>query len=188
MKVIGLKSLGLGKAALFLSFLLLGGEGVFCSDPLSLKPVVPISENSHPRKPEVLILKPSCRVLKGCKNGAIYMTISLSSPDVLLQASLPSDIADRVELHTHQEKKGILKMMALENLPIPSGVLQLKSGKDHLMVIGLKKDLVPGEKIPLTLTFAKAGVFKLDVLVEGTDWRKSPVREEKKICPSCCNQ
>jgi copper(I)-binding protein len=116
------------------------------------------------------------------------MTISLSSPDVLLEASLPSDIADRVELHTHQEDKGILKMVALENLPIPSGLLQLKSGKDHLMVIGLKKDLAPGEKIPLTLIFSKAGIFKLDVLVESTDWRKSSVREEKKICPSCHDQ
>jgi copper(I)-binding protein len=188
MTIMGFENLTLVKAAVFSGVLLLGGSGVFCSAPLSVKPVVPISENSQPRKPEVLILKPSCRVLKGCKNGAIYMTISLSSPDVLLEASLPSDIADRVELHTHQEDKGILKMVALENLPIPSGLLQLKSGKDHLMVIGLKKDLAPGEKIPLTLIFSKAGIFKLDVLVESTDWRKSSVREEKKICPSCHDQ
>jgi copper(I)-binding protein len=42
----------------------------------------------------------------------------------------------------------------------------LKPGSYHVMLIGLKKQLTAGEKIPLTLTFEKAGNISVTVPVQ----------------------
>jgi periplasmic copper chaperone A len=47
-----------------------------------------------------------------------------------------------------------------------SGSVVLKPGSYHVMMIGLKKPLTVGEKIPLTLTFEKAGNISVTVPVQ----------------------
>lgn len=49
-------------------------------------------------------------------------------------------------------------------IPHDGGVL-LTQACPHLVVQGLKRDVMPSDTIPLTLTFEKAGVIKLDVPV-----------------------
>ena len=60
---------------------------------------------------------------------------------------------------------GVLQMRQLtDGLPIPAGrSVTLKRRSYHVMLIGLKKPLTPGEAFPLTLTFAKAGNISVTV-------------------------
>lgn len=93
----------------------------------------------------------------GAVSGA-FMTIknSGSTADKLIKAE--STIADAVELHTMVDDNGVLQMRPVESIEVPAnGEVQLKPGGFHVMLIGLKKDLTPGDPVMITLTFAQAG-------------------------------
>jgi copper(I)-binding protein len=49
----------------------------------------------------------------------------------------------------------------------PGATVVLKPGSYHLMLVGLKSVLLPGEVVHLTLNFAKAGPIAVDLPVEG---------------------
>ena len=49
----------------------------------------------------------------------------------------------------------IMRMKKIDRLPIPAnGSATLQPGGNHLMLIGLKHDLTPGDSLALTLTFS----------------------------------
>ncbi len=106
----------------------------------------------------------------GAKTGAVYMTLDnkTSSADRLTGAS--SDVADKLQIHEMKVVNGTMQMRQLaDGLPIPaSGSVALKPGSYHVMLIGLKKPLTPGETFPLTLTFEKAGNISVTVPVQAT--------------------
>lgn len=82
-----------------------------------------------------------------------YMQISSTTNATLLK--LTSPVASSVELHASTMENGVMKMRYLEQLEIPAGkVIEFKPGGYHIMLIGLKKQLVEGDKIPLKLLFA----------------------------------
>ena len=54
-----------------------------------------------------------------------------------------------------------------DGVPIPAGGrADLTPGGAHLMLIGLKRTLKPGETLPITLEFAKAGKVPVELHVE----------------------
>jgi len=91
--------------------------------------------------------------------GGGYMTITNrgSAPDRLVSLSTPA--AERVEVHRTTIEDGTARMRQLtEGLVIPAGgTVELAPGGLHLMLVGLKQPLQPGQSIPLTLTFERAG-------------------------------
>jgi copper(I)-binding protein len=89
--------------------------------------------------------------------GGIFMAIHDHGPDdKLLRASSP--ISASMELHETVADGDVMKMRAVPVLPIESGqVVELKPGSYHLMAMGLKQQLKPGDTFPVTLTFAQAG-------------------------------
>lgn len=101
----------------------------------------------------------------GAKNGAAYMTLESADADALVAASSP--VADKVEIHTHAQEGGVMKMMRVEEVPLdPGKKVELKPGGEHVMLIGLKRPLKEGERFPLTLTFRNAGKRQVEVRVE----------------------
>ncbi|WP_299871101.1 copper chaperone PCu(A)C [uncultured Sulfitobacter sp.] len=103
------------------------------------------------------------------KTGAAFMMVMNhgDADDRLIAAS--SDIAKRVELHTHMEdENGVMKMTELEDgMAIPAGgAHHLKRGGDHVMFMGLTQSLVQGEEITITLTFEKAGEVDVTIPVD----------------------
>jgi periplasmic copper chaperone A len=103
----------------------------------------------------------------GATVGAAFMEIKAAEgkADKLVAASSP--LAGRVEVHTHIEEDGVMKMRRLDALDIAAGkAVVLKPSGDHLMLFDLKEPLKEGELIPITLQFEKAGEIKLDVSVE----------------------
>jgi len=103
------------------------------------------------------------------KVAAAFMNIMNhgADDDVLIDAV--SDIAKRVELHTHIEQgDGIMKMVQVEDgIAVPSsGMAQLKRGGDHVMFMGLSNPIKDGDTISVTLIFEKAGEVTVDIPVD----------------------
>lgn len=100
--------------------------------------------------------------------GGVFMNIvnDGGEADALIGASSP-ELAAKVELHTHIEESGVMRMRPVVEINIPAhGKAELKPGSFHVMLIGLKKPLVKGALLPLNLQFRKSGSIKVEVKVE----------------------
>jgi copper(I)-binding protein len=77
-----------------------------------------------------------------------------------------------VELHAHIEEGGMVKMRRVQRIELAAGEeVALKPGGFHVMLIGLKRRLTPGEEVAFTLEFAdgsrkelRASVRKINVM------------------------
>ncbi len=115
------------------------------------------------------------------KSGAAFMHIinHTSEDDVLISAT--SDIAKKVELHTHIDAgEGVMLMREDEDgFPIPAGGMHmLKRGGDHVMFMGLSHGVATGDFVTVTLTFEKAGEITVEIPV---DLERKPAEGEMKI-------
>jgi hypothetical protein len=102
----------------------------------------------------------------GAANGAVYVTIVNrgGGPDALLGAT--TDAASTVELHETVHEGGVMKMRPQPRFDVPGGGrLEMKPGGHHIMLLGLKRDLKPGDTVSVTLTFDKAGRMAIDAPV-----------------------
>ena len=100
-------------------------------------------------------------------NGAAYVTISNrgSEADALLSAS--TDVATTVELHETVKQDGKMVMRPLPKFDVPAGgQLEMKPGSYHIMLLGLKQDLKPGEAVNVGLSFEKAGQMSVEAPVK----------------------
>jgi periplasmic copper chaperone A len=85
--------------------------------------------------------------------GYLELRNSTQRADALIAASTPA--AASVELHTASLQNGIMRMRRLDRLALPAGrTVTLAPGGHHLMLIGLRQRLVPGQSISVTLQFA----------------------------------
>ena len=116
----------------------------------------------------ISIAKPWTRATApGAAVGGGFATIRNSgkTADRLVGASSP--VSARVELHEMAMDKDIMKMREVKSLIVPAGgVLELKPGGYHMMLINLKAPLKQGDKVPVTLKFEKAGEVKVELAVE----------------------
>ncbi len=90
----------------------------------------------------------------GQPNSAVFLTLTNGSaaPRALVAAESPA--AETVELHTHLHEDGMMRMRRVERIEVPAeGSVSLQPGGLHLMLIGLKGDLAPGDQVDLTLSF-----------------------------------
>jgi len=117
----------------------------------------------------IVIEKPFSRETPGgAKVGAGYMTITNkgNTADRLVSASSPA--AGKVEIHEMTMQDGIMKMRELPGgLPIAAGkTAALAPGGYHLMLMELKAPLKMGDKVPVTLSFEKAGKVNVTLDVQ----------------------
>ena len=100
-------------------------------------------------------------------NSAAFFVIKNNSDKDIAITSANSDIAEKNELHTHIKENQMLKMMKIEKLVVPAkSSLELKSGGDHVMLIGLKKELKAGDEISLELSFSDGDKKSIKVPVK----------------------
>lgn len=118
----------------------------------------------------ITIVDPYARVsMMGATSGAAFMVIENAAETDDRLTAARSDIADKVELHTHKaDAAGVMQMIEVpEGFPIPAkGSHALARGGDHIMFLGLKQPLKQDEKVSVTLVFEKAGEITLDVPVD----------------------
>lgn len=102
------------------------------------------------------------------KVGAAFMGLMNHSDQDDRLIGARTDIAKKVELHTHIEEDGVMKMREIEGgIMLPAGgMAMLQRGGDHIMMMGLTRGLEQGEVIPVTLVFENAGEITIDVPVD----------------------
>ncbi len=99
--------------------------------------------------------------------SAVYMVIENTGeqPDRLLHAHC--DAAGTVELHETKMEGGVMKMQPVDGIDIPAkGTVELKPGGLHVMLIGLTRDLNPGDEIEVELHFEKLGHVPVKAVVQ----------------------
>ncbi len=100
------------------------------------------------------------------KNGAAYLTIKNNTDKADKLLSGRADAAKRTALHNHVMEKGVMKMRHVMAIDIPAkGMVMMKPGGLHVMLMGLKAPLVKGTTLPLTLMFQNAGEVTVEVMV-----------------------
>ena len=118
-------------------------------------------EGLHIRHPWTRATPPGSQV------AAAYLLLRnrAAQAERLLGASTP--LAARVEMHDNVKEGEVYRMREFKSLEVPAGgkVEFLPSGK-HLMLIGLKRPLKEGERIPLVLRFERAGEVRVEIEVE----------------------
>jgi len=109
------------------------------------------------------------------KAGAIFFVIENGTDEMVHLIGAKTDVANRVELHTHTENaEGVMEMREVEGgiKAEAKHKVKLKRGGLHVMLMGLNTSLVSGETVPLELTFADRTI-KLDVTVDNERKAKS---------------
>ena len=102
------------------------------------------------------------------RNGAAYLMIknNTGAMDKLLSSNTGS--AKRASLHNHIMAGSIMKMRPIDAINVPAkGMVMMKPGGLHIMLMGLKAQLKKGATLPLSLTFEKAGTVTIGVKIMG---------------------
>lgn len=121
-------------------------------------------ETNTSSEPQIKVMEPWSRpspMVAG--NGAVYMMLinEGGAGDALISAE--TDVAEVVELHETKMEGDMMKMSPVAKVEIPAGgSAALKPGGLHVMLINLQEQLVPGEKIKLTLNFEKSDPLTIE--------------------------
>lgn len=123
---------------------------------------------------DIAVMDPYARAASpSAKAGAAFMMLQNTgdTDDRLIAAR--TDVAKRVELHTHVETgDGIMKMQEIEGgIALPAGgTHHMMRGGNHVMLMGLTGPLEQGAEINVTLIFEQAG--EVDVTIPIDNERK----------------
>ena len=106
--------------------------------------------------------------LPGQTSAVVYLTIDNQGRVADRLIKLDSPIAQNVMVHQMAMNGSVMTMREMDDLPLkPMTKLVLTAGSSyHVMMTGLKQPLVAQDKIPLTLTFERAGTVEVIVNVE----------------------
>jgi copper(I)-binding protein len=102
----------------------------------------------------------------GVKVGVVYFTLKndTGKSDRLLRISSP--VAGSAQVHRTEILDGIARMREVAVLHVEAGqTVEFAPNGMHVMLTGLKKPLVAGEKFELDLLFEVAGARKVPVVV-----------------------
>jgi hypothetical protein len=116
--------------------------------------------------PPITVVGAWIRPARAGMNGAGYMTLVNRSrlADRLIGASSP--VASRVSLHRSLDVGGVMTMRAVPALDVAGGArVSLAPGGLHLMFEGLRRPLLAGQSVPVSLTFARAGRVRATLVV-----------------------
>lgn len=103
------------------------------------------------------------------QSGAAFMVIHNHGTEDCHITGARSDVAQRVELHTHiEDDQGVMRMVEVEEgFPLPvDGEIILARGGDHVMFLGLNRPLEQGDLVEVTFVFADGAEATVEVPVD----------------------
>lgn len=111
----------------------------------------------------------------GAKVAGGFMTITNNGKETDRLIAASSAVAGHMEIHEMRMDGDVMRMRELAGgLPLdPGKSVKLAPGGYHIMFMDLKEPLKQGVKIPVTLTFAKAGTLTVEVQVDAMGARDS---------------
>jgi len=100
------------------------------------------------------------------KMTAAYLVLRNNGAATAL-VSAKTNVAQVTELHVVTAQENVMRMRKVERIPIPAGgAATLQPGGNHLMLIGLRRDLVLGEKIDVMLGFENGQTVAVSCVVK----------------------
>jgi copper(I)-binding protein len=91
----------------------------------------------------------------GIKTTGAFMVIRNAGSEDISLVEAGSPVAQTVQLHTHINEDGVMKMRQVPSIDVKAKALvELKPGSYHIMLIDLNKELKEGDLIPITLKFS----------------------------------
>ena len=117
---------------------------------------------------EVKVDQPYARAVPpGQPNSAAFMSLKNNSDTEVSLVSASSSVSKVAELHAHTNENGVMKMRQVPQITLKGNQqVELKPGGLHIMLIGLKQNLVKGETVDLTLNFSDGSSKSLDINVK----------------------
>lgn len=111
--------------------------------------------------------------------GFVTIANGGSQDERLLAAS--SDVAGKTQIHEMANEGDVMRMRPLpDGLPIPaSASVELAPGGCHLMFMDLRRPLVEGGTVVVTLTFERAGTIEVPLAIGAPD-AEGPIHGEDK--------
>jgi len=114
--------------------------------------------------------------------GAAFLTLTNQGARTRRIVGAESDAAAKAELHIHIMDGTIMRMRKLDALDLPPGKsVTLKPGGHHVMLMGLRAPLKPGDRFGITLLLANGekipvsvAVMKLGAMGPGGQGHKEP--------------
>ena len=98
----------------------------------------------------------------GQESAALQFSITSQEEAQLEAISIP--VAGVAEIHSMTHDNGMMKMHAIEFLPLPAGkMVDLGASGNHVMLLNLKRQLKAGESLPFTVTVLFADKRKATV-------------------------
>jgi copper(I)-binding protein len=116
---------------------------------------------------EIVVVDPYVRMVpQGVPTTGAFMLIKNTGNTDRKLLRVDSGAAKTVELHSHINDNGVMKMRQVRELEIKAkGQTELKPGSYHVMMIDLRQALQEGEKVPLTLSFDDGSSEKVEAVV-----------------------
>ena len=121
----------------------------------------------------IVISQPFAKAtMPGARVAAAYMQLRNTGKTPITLVSAASPVCEKVELHTMSMDGGIMRMREIAGgvtIP-PGGAVSFAPGGMHLMLMGLRQQLMPGTTVAITLTFngAPAQTLQFPVQAMGT--------------------
>lgn len=92
------------------------------------------------------------------------LQFSITSKKEAQLVAISSPVAGAVEIHSMTHDNGVMKMHAIESLPLPADkAVDLGASGVHVMLLNLKRPLKADESIPFTVTVQFANKHKAKV-------------------------
>lgn len=108
----------------------------------------------------------------GAPASASFMNLANNSDSTIKLVGASSKSAEIVELHTHTNDNGVMRMRKIDSIEIPANSeVSLQPGGHHIMLINPVKALKADQTIEVTLVFAD----------DTTQTVKMPVKSLKKM-------
>ena len=132
-------------------------SGLICAGLRLTLVAVAVLPYAAPAAEAIRVLDPWARAtVPGQKVGGVYMEIVSPRDARLVGVSSPA--AGTAEVHSMAMDGGTMRMRAVEALDLPAGTpVKLAPGGYHVMLFDLRKPLVAGQTVPLTLVIEETG-------------------------------
>ena len=105
---------------------------------------------------QVVVTAPWVRATVPAQNSTgAFMHLQSARPMRLVEVGSPA--AATVEMHQMEMKNDIMRMQQVAGIELPAGKgVNLASSSYHVMLMGLKQQLIEGQTVSLTLVFQGA--------------------------------
>lgn len=105
--------------------------------------------------------------IPGLEITAAYMKLENTTNMDKVLLGVSSDIAQKIEIHEHSMSDGMMKMRQVHQLKIPgNGRIEFQPGGYHLMFLGLKQRLNPGDKALVTLSYQDGSFQEVEFIAQ----------------------